>query len=188
MYNLIIDCESSRLSASVLDSQIQSLVETLSSWEMLQYPPDFLVYPLNHQYTPRNLRLSSLKGLDYQRARCLADSCDRHGKFYLFLAQLELWWPNDESGESDTNCRRYLYHVCSLEGFELSPFEVDIDKTSLLKSINYNRNPDLRVGGKYTGNEHAAIEETYSDTVSFPKSSKQRNIIGMTMLTRFVQY
>ncbi|KAH8744688.1 hypothetical protein F5883DRAFT_654985 [Diaporthe sp. PMI_573] len=166
-YNLIIDYEDSRLSASVLDSQIQSLVEALSPWETLQYPPDFLVYPLDHQYTLRNLRLPSLKGLDYQRARCLADSCDRHGEFYLFLAQLDKYncWPNDEDGESNMTRRTYLHHVCSLEGFELSPLEVDIDRTSLLDSINYEREPDFRGGGEYMGNQHEDIEETYSDMV-----------------------
>ena len=167
-YNLIVDHESSRLSASVLDSQIQNLVEALSLWETLQYPPDLLLYPLDHQYTPRNLRLSSLKGIDYQRARCLADSCDRHGGFYPLLAQLDKYkrWPNDEDGESDMTRRRYLHHVCSLEGFELSPLQVDIDKTSLLSSISYDRDPDFRHGGEYMGNQHGEIEETYSDMVS----------------------
>lgn len=171
----------------MLDSQIQSLVEALSPWETLQYPPDFLVYPLDHQYTPRNLCLSSLKGLDYQHARCLADSCDRHGKFYLFLAQLDKYrcWPNDEDGRSNLTRRTYLHHVCSLEGFELSPLEVDIDRTSLLDSINYKRDPDFRAGGEYMGNQHEDIEETYSDMVSF-LMSKQRNITSMTMLTMVV--
>jgi hypothetical protein len=168
----------------VLDSQTESLVEALSSWEKLASPPKFLVHPLNHQYTLRNLRLSSLKGLDYQRARCLADSCDRHGEFYLFLAQLDKYksWPNDEEGECNQTRRRYLHHVCSLEGFELSPIEVDIEKTSLLASINYEREPDFRGGGEYWGNQHNDMEETYSDMVRFLKS-KQRNITSIKMLT-----
>jgi hypothetical protein len=167
----------------VLDSQIQNLVKALSPWETLQYPPDFLAYPLDHQYTPRNLRLSSLKGLDYQRVRCLANSCDRHGGFYLFLAQLDKYrsWPNDEEGESNMTCRKYLHHVCSLEGFELSPLEVEIHKTSLLDSISYERDPDFRAGGEYMGNQHGEIEETYSDMVSFLRS-KHRKITSMTML------
>ncbi|KAF2785805.1 hypothetical protein K505DRAFT_261308 [Melanomma pulvis-pyrius CBS 109.77] len=186
-YNLIIDYDDSRLSASVLDSQIQSLVQVLSHWETLQYPPDFLVYPLDHQYTLRNLRLSSLKGLDYQRARCLADSCDRHGKFSLFLAQLDKYkrWPNDEDGKFNMTRRTYLQHVCSLEGFELSPLETDIDRTSLLDSINYEREPDFRGGGEYMGNQHEDMEETYSDMVIFPMSN-QRNITSMTMLIMVV--
>ena len=182
-----MDYGSSNLLASVLDSQIQSLVESLSLWETLPDPPDFLVYPFDHQYTRRNLCLSSLKGLDYQHARCLADSCDRQGKFYLFLAQLHKHqsWPNDEDGESHMRRWRYLHHVCSLEGFELSPLEVDIDGTSLLKCPNYERNPDFRIGGEYMGNRHGEIEETYSDMVSF-LTSKQRNITSMTMLTMVV--
>lgn len=166
-YNLILDGEESGPSASVLDSQTQNLVEALSAWEMLQSPPDFLVYSLDHGYTPRNLRLSSLKGLDYQRARCLADSCDRHGEFMLFLAQLDKYkrWPNDEDGESNITRRTYLHRVCSLEGYELTPLKVDIKRKSLLDSIDYDRDPDFRGGGEYMGNQHQDIEETYSNMV-----------------------
>lgn len=89
---------------------------------------------------------------------------------------------NDEDGESAMTRRRYLHHVCSLEGFELSPLKVDIDKDSLLTSINYERDPDIRAGGEYIGNLHDDMEETYSDMVSFLRS-KQRNITSMTMLT-----
>ncbi len=78
--------------------------------------------------------------------------------------------------------RTYLHHVCSLEGFELSPLEVDIDRTSLLDSINYERDPDFRAGGEYMGNQHGEIEETYSDMVIFPMS-KQRNITSISMLS-----
>ncbi|KAL7938209.1 hypothetical protein V8C35DRAFT_330199 [Trichoderma chlorosporum] len=166
-YNLIVDYQNARLSASVLDSQIQSLVEALSLWETLQYPPDFLVYPLDHEYEPGNLRLSNLKGLDYQRARCLADSCDQHGEFYLFLAQLDKYlnWPNDNAGKSELICRRYLRHVCSLEGFELSPLKVSINKASLLEDINYERDPSFRAGGDNLNTFHMRIEEIYSDMV-----------------------
>lgn len=169
-YNLIIDYEEdARPSASVLDSQIQRLVEALSAWETLQDPPGFCVYPLDHQYTLRNVRLPSLKGLDYQRARCLADSCDRHGKFYLFLAQLDnrQCWPNDDEGISNLTRQTWLRHVYSLEGFELSPLMVRIDRTALLDSINYEREPNCRGGGDYVGNSYLDIEETYSDMVIF---------------------
>jgi hypothetical protein len=83
--------------------------------------------------------------------------------------------------------RTYLHHVCSLEGFELSPFEVGIDKNSLLDSISYERDPNFRAGGEFLGNQHGDIEETYSDMVSFLKS-KQRNITSITMLIMFVEW
>jgi hypothetical protein len=158
----------------VLDSQIESLVQSLSNWENLQSPPYSLAYPLVHQYTARNLSLSSLKGHDYQYARCLADSCARHGRFYLFLAQLEMYtsWPNDESSEDASihDRQRFLSHVCDLEGFRLSSVNVDISNTFLLDRISYtDREPDTRTGGEYVGNQHMDFEETYSDRVSMSK-------------------
>ncbi|KAL7917032.1 hypothetical protein ACQKWADRAFT_82283 [Trichoderma austrokoningii] len=170
-YNLIrvnTDNESSRTSAMVLDSQILGLRNALSSWETQQDPPDFLVYVLDHQYTQRNLRLSFLEGRDYQRAGCLAEACKQHGKFYLFLAQLSTRdsWENDHEEYRDVTQQRYLHHVCSLEGFELSPLKVEIDETWLLNSFSYQqRNLDSRLGGGYLGNRCAEFVETYSDMV-----------------------
>ncbi|KAM5365756.1 hypothetical protein ACJZ2D_010825 [Fusarium nematophilum] len=191
-YNLINDSKSSCPSASVLDSQIERLVNALSSWENLQSPPDFLTYPLDHQYTPRNLRLSSLKGKDYQHARYLADSCARHGRFYLFLAQLEMYdsWPNCEEGENEWNHTRgmYLHHVCNLEGFEVSPLQGNIAETSLLCPISYDqRDPDTRAGGDYLGNQHADIEETYSDTVVLivPENFLHAPLFGTKVTTQY---
>lgn len=183
MYNLVSDYECP--SASMLHSQTESLVEALSSWETLQSPPDFLIYPLNHQYAPTDLRLSSLKGLDYHRVHCLGDSCNQHGGFYLFLAQLDKRkiWPNDEDSEFDITCRKYLHHVSSLEGFELSPQKVDVDKVLLLKSISCERDPDIRTGRQYSGNQWEKIwERIESNAVSFLKP-KQCDITSTTMLT-----
>lgn len=171
-YNLIrviTDNENSRTSATVLDSQILNLKNALSSWETQQYPPDCLVYGLEHQYTPKDLRLSCLKGRDYGRANCLANICNQHRKYYVFLAQMDMResWRDDENDEYYVKRRSYLHHVCSLKGFELSPLKVEIDETSLLNSISYRkRDPDSRVGGGYLGNRYADFVETYSDTVS----------------------
>lgn len=187
-YNLIADKKGPPPSASGLVSQTQSLVEALSTRKTLEYPPGFLIYPLEHQYTARNLCLSGLKGVDLQRVRCLANSCDRHGESYLFLAQfdkLEIW-DNCEGDESDVTDQRYLLHICTLDGFELSTEDVPVDEISLLKSISYDgRDPDSCVGGKYLGNQQPDLEETYSDTVSSLKP-KRCNIISITMLTMVV--
>lgn len=187
-YNLITNKKGRPPTASGLVSQTQSLVEALSTRKTLEYPPGFLIYPLEHQYTARNLCLSGLKGVDLQRVRCLANSCDRHGESYLFLAQfnkLEIW-DNCEGDESDVTDQRYLLHVCTLDGFELSTADVPVDETSLLKSISYDgRDPDSRFGGEYVGNEQPDLEETYSDTVSSLKP-KQRNTKNITMLTMVV--
>ncbi|KAK2589674.1 hypothetical protein QQS21_012650 [Conoideocrella luteorostrata] len=75
------------------------------------------------------------------------------------------YWINREDGESDTSRWRYLHQVCNLDGFELSPLNVDIDETSLLNPISYKRDPDYRTGGEYIGNQHEEMEEIYSDMV-----------------------
>lgn len=172
MYNLITDNKDSLPTASKLYSRTQTLVEALSARETLEYPPGLLMYPLEHQYIPKKLCLSGLEGADYQRVHCLADSCDQHGKSYLFLAQFNKLkrWNNCEEDASDVPDLTYLLHVCSLDGFELSTDNVPVDETSLLKSISYvGRDPDSRVENEYSKN----IEETYSYTVSSLKR-KQR--------------
>ncbi|KAM5347057.1 hypothetical protein ACJ41O_010062 [Fusarium nematophilum] len=125
-------------------------------------------------------------------ARYLADSCARHGRFYLFLAQLEMYdsWPNCEEGENEWNHTRgmYLHHVCNLEGFEVSPLQGNIAETSLLCPISYDqRDPDTRAGGDYLGNQHADIEETYSDTVVLivPENFLHAPLFGTKVTTQY---
>ncbi|KAK1248320.1 hypothetical protein MKX08_006540 [Trichoderma sp. CBMAI-0020] len=145
MYNLIIDHKSSELpSASALEAQTQCLVESLTSWQTLQSPPDFLIYPLDHPYAPIDLRLSSLKGLDDQRTRCLADSCNQHGEFCLLFARFSKYMtiPDNNGGESCMDCWQSLHQVCSLRGINLSQLKVDVDKVLPLKSVNYVRVPN----------------------------------------------
>ncbi|KAL7924054.1 hypothetical protein ACQKWADRAFT_19269 [Trichoderma austrokoningii] len=120
IYNLIrvnTGNESSRTSATMLGSRISSLRNDLSLRETQERPPEFLVYALDHQYTARNLRLSRLKGRDYQRASCLDNVCNQHGKFFLFLAQLNRreTWDNWQIKEhSMLTCKQYLHPVCTL--------------------------------------------------------------------------
>lgn len=169
MYNLVSDYKYPF--ASMVHSQTESLVKALSLWETMHNPPNFLIHPLNHQYTTTNLRLSSLKGLDYHRVHCLNNSCNQHGGFYLFLAQLDKRniWPNDEDedDELDIHCQKYLHHVCSLEGFKLSPQKVNVDKVLPLKSISCEKDPDIRISRQYLGSQGGEIE---SNAVSFPQS------------------
>lgn len=151
-------------------------MQSLSQWETLQPSPQFLVYPLDHQYTARSLGLSSLKGADFQRINCLASSCVILGKFFLFLAQLELMktWPNDECGDYESNrkSQRNLHHICNLEGSQLSPLKVEVQNSTLLRQVSYNnRQPDARTGGEYVGNQHRNFHETYSDAVRIPTFS-----------------
>jgi hypothetical protein len=160
-------------------------VEALSIRKTLEHPPGFLIYPLEHQYTKRNLCLSGLKGIDMQRVRYLANCCDRHGESYLFLAQFDKLKIRDNCNGEESD-ERYLLNVCTLDGLRLSTADVSVDEISLLKSISYNgRLPDSRTGGEYLGNEQPQLEETYSDTVSSLKP-KQRNIKNITMLTMLV--
>ncbi|KAI5861418.1 hypothetical protein GGS23DRAFT_576737 [Durotheca rogersii] len=118
-YNLIHDEPGSSCpSASALESQTERLVQVLSQWHDQEPMPGFLAYPLDHQYTAKYLGLTHLKGHDYQRARHVAASCARHGRFYLFLAHVEVtkYWGNDEDGDLDCRYERSLCNVSNLEG------------------------------------------------------------------------
>ena len=171
-YNLIHDSKSACPSASVLNSQTLSLVQALSKWENLESRPHLLAYPLSHLYTSRNLSLSCLKGHDYQRARCLAESCAANGKFHLLLAQFDLCKSssNDENSEGGSCLERSIHHVCDIEGFSLSPVNVSLSNSDFLQPITYaGRARDTRTGGEYVGNQLVDFEDTYSDTVSLSK-------------------
>lgn len=191
-------------SASAMNAQIKRLTRTLSSWESLQSPPAFLAYPLAHQYTLRSLSLASLKGIDYFHALYLVNGCAQHGGFYAFLAQInmhELVECEFDDGSRE-NRRQYLHRIFDLEGTELYPIkdspseketelypmkdsqsEKELEKTSLLRPINYSeRAADSRVGGGYMGNQHADVEEVYSDVVSILQPRRYGKI-NMALLT-----
>lgn len=131
--------------------------------------PPYLAYPLDHQYTDRDLMLARLKGDDYHRARHVAQSCAAHGEFYTVLANMSMHItdPNDVKEEPEKS-ELLLSHVVDLEGSNLSIYDsLKISDTFLLGGISYSgREPDVQRGGNYTGNQYAEIDQFFKDSVS----------------------
>ena len=141
----------------------------MTRWQNLEDVPQYLAYPLDHQYTDRDLRLARLKGDDYPRARHVAQSCAVHGEFYILLANMSMHItdPNNESEEPEES-ELLLSHIVDLEGFTLSIYDsLKISDTLLLQGISYSdREPDVQRGGNYMGNQYAEIDQFFKDSVS----------------------
>ena len=141
----------------------------MTRWQNLEDVPQYLAYPLDHQYTDRDLRLARLKGDDYPRARHVAQSCAVHGEFYILLANMSMHItdPNDENEEPEES-ELLLSHIVDLEGFTLSIYDsLKISDTLLLQGISYSdREPDVQRGGNYMGNQYAEIDQFFKDSVS----------------------
>ncbi|KAL9005009.1 MAG: hypothetical protein Q9188_002190 [Gyalolechia gomerana] len=168
-YNLIYTSQFPYQSASALDARIEHFTEALTRWQDLIHAPEYLAYPLDHQYTDRNLKLAQLKGDDYHRARHVAQGCAAHGEFYVFLANMELCItdPNGEE-EEEAQSALSLCHVVDLEGSDLSMYNtMDISGTLLLHGTSYtDRQPDIQRGGNYLGNQYAEIDQFFKDSLS----------------------
>ncbi|KAL8719246.1 MAG: hypothetical protein Q9225_003731 [Loekoesia sp. 1 TL-2023] len=154
-YNLINESEDPYRSATALDARIGDFVQTLTRWQKLEDDPQYLAYPLDHQYTDRDLRLARLKGDDYHRARHVAQSCAAHGEFYTLLANMSMHITNqnDESDQEEES-ELILSHIVDLEGLDLSIYRsLTISDTLLLQGGSYSdREPDVQRGGNYLGN------------------------------------
>ncbi|KAL2057964.1 hypothetical protein ABVK25_001581 [Lepraria finkii] len=167
-YNLINESKDPYRSASALDARTGHFAQALTRWQNLEDVPQYLAYPLDHQYTDRDLRLARLKGDDYPRARHVAQSCAVHGEFYILLANMSMHItdPNDENEEPEES-ELLLSHIVDLEGFTLSIYDsLKISDTLLLQGISYSdREPDVQRGGNYMGNQYAEIDQFFKDSV-----------------------
>ncbi|KAL9123997.1 MAG: hypothetical protein Q9217_006630, partial [Psora testacea] len=168
-YNLINESEDPYQSASALDERIGHFTQRLTRWQTLKDAPQFLAYPLDHQYTDRDLRLARLKGEDYHRARYVAQSCAMHGEFYVLLANMAMHItdPNDENESEEGESELLLSHIVDLEGSNLSVHvSLTISESLLLRGISYSdREPDVHRGGNYMGNQYAEIDQIFKDSV-----------------------
>ncbi|KAL8943295.1 MAG: hypothetical protein Q9211_001042, partial [Gyalolechia sp. 1 TL-2023] len=168
-YNLINTSPTAYGSASALDARIGRLTQALTRWQNLDDGPEFLVYPFNHQYTDRNLKLALLKGDDYHRARHVAQSCAAHGEFYLLLANMEMCItdPNSDEQEGEQSVLS-LFNIVDLQGLNLSIHDTRvISDRHLLHGSSYgDREPDVQRGGNYLGNHYAEIDQFFKDSAS----------------------
>ncbi len=143
------------------------------------------MWPLGYKYTNQGLRLSHLKGDDYNRARHVAQSCREHGGFYAFLANMErhISDPNDENEDREKDSQLYLTHLVDVGGFSLMVYKsLIIDETALLEeTFDSDRDPDTQVGGEYWGNQHAEIDQYYNDSVSVRNSQIEIDLTSLTV-------
>ncbi|KAL8764944.1 MAG: hypothetical protein Q9209_007808 [Squamulea sp. 1 TL-2023] len=168
-YNLINYSPGPPRSASALDARIVQFTKALTRWQDLQDEPYYLAYPLDHQYTDRDLKLAHLKGDDFYRARHVAQSCEAHGKYYMLLGNMEMCITN-QNGEEEMEEEAVLSldHLVDPQGFDLLISSTRIiSTTNLLRGESYeDREPDAQRGGNYLGNQYAEIDQFFKDSVS----------------------
>ncbi|KAI4287667.1 MAG: hypothetical protein L6R35_003073 [Caloplaca aegaea] len=166
-YNLINRSPGPPQSASALDARINQFTQALTRWQDLQDKPFYLAYPLDHEYTDRDLKLAYLKGNDFYRARHVAQSCEAHGKYYMLLGNMEMCItdPNSEE-EMEKDSVLSLDHIVDPQGFNLLIASTrTISTTNLLRGESYeDREPDTQRGGNYLGNQYAEIDQFFKDS------------------------
>ena len=148
-----------------MDAQLSRFCQTLTEWRTLGEPP-VLCYALDHQYTDAALKLASLKGDDYFRARYVIDACAKADGFFVLLAELKKVTTLDHSEfDEDPRSELQLDRVVDLTGSMLVAGQV-IDEEYLVQDLYSGRGPDIQQGGEYLGNQHVEIDRIYNDTVS----------------------
>lgn len=176
-YNLINRPSAPPPSASALDAQIGQFTQVLTRWQGLQDEPRYLAYPLDHQYIDRDLKLAHLKGVDFYRARHIAQSCEAHGKYYMLLGNMEMCITNqNDEEELEDEAVLSLDRLVDPQGFDLlirSDFGISTD--NLLRGESYeNREPDTQRGGNYLGNQYAVIDQFFKDSVSVAANKRRK--------------
>ncbi|KAL8820946.1 MAG: hypothetical protein Q9223_000934 [Gallowayella weberi] len=166
-YNLINHSPGPPRSASALDAQISQFTEALTRWQNLQDEPHYLAYPLDHQYTDRDLKLARLKGGDFYQARHAAQSCEAHCKYYMLLGNMEMCLTNQNTeDEMEDEAVLQLDRIVDPQGFDLLIHSTrTISTTNLLHGQSYeDRVPDTQRGGNYLGNQYAEIDQFFKDS------------------------
>lgn len=128
---------------------------------------DFLAWPLEHKYTNKGLTLALLKGNDFYRARHAIASCAAHGRFYCFLANMELCVTDNQDEEENLTSKLYFTRVVDPDGFNLLVHKrLNTSRDNLLLEVHdETRDPDVQQGGGFMGNQHAEIDQLYQDSV-----------------------
>ena len=169
-YSLITWPNHPAQSAHALTERLLDLTNLLTRWEESPTRKQFLVYPLEYQYTNAGLKMGLLKGRDSHQAGHILQGCQEHGRFYLLLGNMELVVtdPNDEAEDEEFWERElFLNHIVDVSGFELlEDSSLCIAEDTLLRDIyGEDRGPDTQRGGGHLGNSHAEIDQVYKDSV-----------------------
>ncbi|KAI9684251.1 MAG: hypothetical protein M1822_005724 [Bathelium mastoideum] len=119
---------------------------------------------MDHKYTNAGLGVALLKGKDYHRVQCAAQSCAEHGGFFVLLANMVR---RDAHESEDEEPMPDLTHVVDLKGNKLSlASALSIPEYTLLRNVwGWERAPDAQEGGGYVGNESEEEDRFYYDTV-----------------------
>ncbi|KAI0410234.1 hypothetical protein F5X98DRAFT_386937 [Xylaria grammica] len=145
---------------------VTDLVNILSEWHSSRSPPPFLIYPLDKNYEQKPLGLNNLEGLDHARARYMANVCDRHGEFSLFLGQITHHgsWLGDETASSPIR-DYFLREVSTLQGLGMrTGSNVLVSASTILNQSDYSLVPAC----SHTRKEEYGYEvpaELYNNTV-----------------------
>ncbi|KAH8743437.1 hypothetical protein F5883DRAFT_664199 [Diaporthe sp. PMI_573] len=168
-YNLINNAEASyEPSASAMDTQTSRVAHALSVWHELPDGPKFLIYPLQHRYTPESVDLADLRGRDYQRALCVHKGCAKDGKVSLLLAQVQM---SREVGDCGASESQALVDIRNLDGIPLCQPEQTaglLSHMNLLREISYAEDRSrhsFSCTHEWELAENVQYEETFLDTV-----------------------
>jgi len=131
--------------------------------------PQYLCYAFAHQYSDQDFKLTSLKSIDYYRARYVVDSCEKAGNFCVLFANLirVKIFANDEEGMlADDEGELTLEHIVDIGGFRLRE-SLPVSEIHLQDWLydSSTRDPDEQKGGGFMGNSYADIEQLYNNKV-----------------------
>lgn len=178
-FNLVAKGDAPPPAFADLDEHVKQLRHSLVPW--LENPsPEFLVYPLDHQYTEASIRVNELKGTDLQRVQCML-KLQQDSNFKLCLASLEKLVnggvdglePCDDYTELNSDGEQFhpildtgeeyvkLKKVFDLEGTVIAR-DVQIEEETHLVSTRFRFNwPDKEDFEGWTGNEGAMTNHWY---------------------------
>jgi predicted 2-oxoglutarate/Fe(II)-dependent dioxygenase YbiX len=166
-YNLVQDKQQPKQTATGLDAHLEQLERSLRRWNSHLPPFDYLVYPLEHLYTPSGLSLLHLKGQDAAKGRSLEQLCSKNN-FYWFLARMTKSEQEDFYDDDDLEEDMVVDRIVTPAGKSIilntrwpPPEQILADVETL-----YARDPDSEDEGEFTGNENMPSTCRYHNTVA----------------------
>ena len=142
-YHLINESQNPLGSASALAARTKDFAQALKQWRDVEDAPQYLTYPLDHQYTNEDLKLTQLKSDDYHRVYHVFQSSTVHNKFYIFLANVVLhitthWTDDGEDEEEHEEVEVEMPYLVNLEGVDLTiRYWPTISNKSLLSEVSF---------------------------------------------------
>lgn len=173
-YNLVQDLMQPKQTAAAITSRHARLAALLRTWDSVCPYLNFLVYPLEHQYTESSLSLQNLKGRDAAKGRYFEALCAKNG-IYWFLAKMTKetqsydydYDDDDDDDDKDESIQLSGFVTPAGRKIKFQPF-FTVETNRLLADIDGlydSRSPDSETEGDFTGNESMPATHRYHDTV-----------------------